>query len=529
MKLQPAIQIHPDTGIAHNSPAIGERLNQDILTAAKGGGVSFAGRLFEYLVRFVFGIMIARAIGVEQFGLYTLSITVALIASNAAMLGLHTGMVRFLPPAIRDKNDRASWGIIQVSCGLPFLISLGLSVVLFLFSAPLSNFVFDDARLNSLLKLVSVLIPIDTLGFMAYTVTISFKKPQYSALANNVVIPLAKLFLAAVFLAIGLSTLGVLAATVIASFLGLGVLIYYVNSLFPLKRPFGDANRSSSQLLRYSFPVYLGWMVNTVRISLSTLMLGFLGLTSGVGVFAAASRFSAIGSMFFLAIGNISTPIIADLHSQGGSIQIKAFYQTTTRWMVMFNLPVFLTSLLFAKPMLSIFGDDFTAGATSMMILAVGTLVYTITGIGANILDMSDHPKVNTTNSVLLFFLTIALNLLLVPQGGVVGASIATSVSVVLVNVVCLIEVWVLLGMQPYNRSFFKPVVAGLAAALAAFLLNRSLDLPFLLQLIIGGGALWSIYAFALFILKLAPEDKALLERLLSRFRRKLPAAQDLV
>ena len=180
-------------------------------------------------------------------------------------------------------------------------------------------------------------------------------------------------------------------------------------------------------------------MVNTVRGSLETLILGIVGLTTGVGVYAAAARLSSVGNMFYLSIGNISTPIIADLHSHGETSPLKAYYQTTTRWLLTFNLPLFLTFLLFAKPLLSIFGEDFMPALPhdDSGIWHAGIYCHRL---GANTLDMTDHPKVNTTNSVLLFFLTIALNLFLVPQWGVVGASIATSVSVVLVNVICLIE-----------------------------------------------------------------------------------------
>jgi O-antigen/teichoic acid export membrane protein len=444
-----------------------------------------------------------------------------------AMLGLQVGMMRFLSPAINDRNDVGAWGIIQVSIGLPALFSLALGAGLFLFAEPLAALLFHDPRMAPLLRIVSLLVPLDTLASMAYVITMSFKQPKYSVIANYIIAPLVKLLLAAGFLAVGLSTQGVLVAQVIASAAALAVMIYFVNALFPLRRALGSATGYIGQLLRYSLPVHLGWMINVLRSNFSTFVLGFLGLTTGVGVFTAASRFSMIGSMFYLSVGNISTPIIADLHSQCNSSQMKAYYQTTTRWMLMFNLPVFLTSVLFAKPLLSIFGDDFTTGVASMMILAIGTLAYTATGFGANILDMTDHPKVNTTNSVLMVFITIALNLVLIPQWGVVGAATASSLSMVMVNVLCLIEVWALLGMQPYNRSFLKPVIAGLAAALGAFLLNHSLDLPSLLQLILGGGLLWSVYALTLYLLKLSPEDRVVIERLLSRFRPKLPIAQD--
>jgi len=493
--------------------------NQDILTAAKGGGVSFLGRIFEYVIRFIFGVVIARAIGVEQYGLYTLGITVALIAVNVAMLGLQVGMVRFLPSAIREKDDAAISEIIKLCVGLPVLFSLALAAGMFLFATPLAELIFHDLRLVPILRIASLLVPLDTLGSMAYVVTISFKRPEYSTLTSNVISPLAKLFLAVGFLALGLSTRGVLISQVIASAAGLTLLLYYTNALFSLKRSFLTAKHNRWEILSYSFPAYLGWIVNTVRTTLATLVLGWVGLTAGVGVFTAASRFSMIGSMFYLSIGNISTPIFADLHSRGAAFQMKAYYQTTTRWMVIFNLPVFLTSMLFARPLLSIFGDDFTAGSASMMILAAGTLAYTCTGFGANILDMTDHPRVNTANSVLMVIITIILNLIFIPRWGVVGAAIATALSTVLVNVVCLLEVWYLLRMLPYNASFLKPIVAGVVAAGFSSLILVRMSLGPIVELLFGGSVLWGVYLLVLIGLKLSQEDLLIVDRLLARLR----------
>ncbi len=497
--------------------------SQNILTAAKGGGVSFVGRIFEYIVRFAFGILIARVVGVEQYGLYTLAITVSLIATNIAMFGLQTGMVRFLPATIREKDDQATWGIIQVSVGIPLIFSIVLSLGLLLLADNLAVLLFHDPRMAPLLRIASLLIPLDTLSFLAYVITISYKQPKYSVIANNILSPLIKLLMAAAFLAIGLSTEGILIAQVIASTAGLLVLVYFVNSLFPLIRPLGSAFKNIRKLIRYSLTVYWGWIVNTLSATLTTLALGFVGLASGVGVYTAASRFSLIGSMFYLSIGNISTPIIADLHTQGNAAQLKAYYQTTARWLIMFNMPVFLTSVLYAKPLLWIFGDDFTTGFTSMIILAFGTLAYTSTGLGANVLDMTDHPKVNSINSLIMVFILIFLNILLVPRWEVLGAALATSISIVLVNVICLIEVWVLLRMHPYNRSLIKPLLAGLIAGSVALFINHFFTLSYLPQLIIGGGILWLVYSGMLLLLKLPEDDMFVVKRTFARIRIKLP------
>ena len=514
--------------IIQNNPIEARDKSEDILIAAKGGGISFAGKLFEYVVRFAFGILIARIVGVEQYGLYTLAITVSLIASNMAMLGLQTGMVRFLPPAIREKDDQAIKGIIQVCVGIPALFSLLLALGLYLLANPIALLLFHDPRMVPLLQIVSLLVPLDALASMTYVITISYKQPKYSVIANNIIAPLLKLLLAAGFLAVGLSTKGVLIAQVISTAIALSVLIYYFNIIFSLKRVHGSATRFTRKLLSYSLPVHLGWMVNTLSSTFSTLVLGFLGLTTGVGLYTAASRFSMIGSMFYLSVGNISTPIIADLHSQGETAQMKAYYQTTTRWLLMFNLPVFLTSFIFAKQLLWIFGDDFTTGATSMMILAIGTLAYTSTGVGANILDMTDHPKVNTINAIVMVFITIILNILFIPKWQVVGAAIASAVSTVLVNILCLLEVRVLLGIQPYNRSLIKPLVAGLPATMVAISLNYILNLPELLQLIVAGGMLWFVYASILYLLRFPPDDQVVLDRLISRLSGRRPTTEDL-
>ena len=263
------------------------------------------------------------------------------------------------------------WGIIQVGWGLPALLSLTLAAGLFLLADPLANLVFHDPRLVPVFRLVSLIIPLDTLAALAYVVTISYKRPEFSVLANNIVSPLVKLFLTIAVLAAGLSILGLLTVQVVGSGVGLVMIVYFVNSLFPLRRPLQAARRNTGQLLRYSLPVYLGWMVNIVRGTLETLVLGIVGLTTGVGVYAAAARLSSVGNMFYLSIGNISTPIIADLYSRGETGPLKAYYQTTTRWLLTFNLPLFLTFAIFAKPLLSIFGEDFATGATALIHIGI--------------------------------------------------------------------------------------------------------------------------------------------------------------
>jgi O-antigen/teichoic acid export membrane protein len=226
-----------------------------------------------------------------------------------------------------------------------------------------------------------------------------------------------------------------------------------------------------------------------------------------VGIFAVAQRLSSLGTLFFLAIGNISTPIFADYYSRGEIAPLKKLYQTTTKWVVMFNVPLFLLLIFFTKPILSIFGGDFSQGSAGLVILAIGNLVYTGTGPGANLLDMTNHTKFNSANSAFLIIVTIVSDLLLIPRWGVIGAAAASAFSTVIVNMVCLIEVYILIKIQPYGRGMFKPILAGLIASAITYLLNSYMVLPALLNLLVGGTILLGIYALVLIMLGFSEED----------------------
>lgn len=521
LEVEAAVQGTQSTGGASANSAMDEAYKKNILITAKGGSISFMGRVYEYAIRLVFSIVVARILGAEQYGLYTLGLTIVPILSMLSLLGLQTGVVAFLPPAIREKDEAKIWGIVQVSAGIPALLSVTFGVLLFLLAEPIATLAFHEPRLVLLLRIVSISIPLDAIGFICYQTIISYKKPEYSVIANNLVLPSAKLVFTLVFLALGLGVAGVISAHVLASALALLLIIIFVFRLLPGKAYFQQAKRNTKELLRYSLPVHLGWVFNIIRGTLETIVLGIVGLTAGVGIFSVAQRLSSLGTLFFLSVGNIATPIVTDFYSRGEMAQLKKLYQTTTKWVVTFNFPLFLTFVIFSKELLSIFGADFTLGSTALVIMAVGNLVYTGTGIGINILDMTNHTKYNSANSAFLIVVTIISDLLLIPRWGVLGAAAASSLSTVIVNIVCFVEVYVLLKMHPYRLDIFKPLIAGAITAAAAVVLNRYyIALPLLLHLALGIGTLYAIYILLIALFGLSEDDLLILRSFRSRFAR---------
>ena len=73
---------------------------------AKGSGFLAAGDLFSYVVRFVAALVLARALGANEYGLYTLTVSLAFMVSGVANLGLDAAMERYVA-VLRNRRDFA--------------------------------------------------------------------------------------------------------------------------------------------------------------------------------------------------------------------------------------------------------------------------------------------------------------------------------------------------------------------------------------------------------------------------------------
>ncbi|RMF30158.1 MAG: hypothetical protein D6759_12475 [Chloroflexi bacterium] len=175
--------------------------------------------------------------------------------------------------------------------------------------------------------------------------------------------------------------------------------------------------------------------------------------------------------------------------------------------------------LNFPRPLLSIFGEDFVAGTTGLVILALGFLVDAGTGVCGAMVNMTGHSRLSFVNSVAMVIVTLGLDLWLIPRWGVTGAATAAAGAIALVNFLRLTEVYALYRIFPYNRDSLKPLAAALVTALIIWPLSRWGGFPSdLVRLGAGAAALSGVYIAATIGLGLSEEDRLVLSRVQRRF-----------
>jgi O-antigen/teichoic acid export membrane protein len=203
----------------------------------------------------------------------------------------------------------------------------------------------------------------------------------------------------------------------------------------------------TSVLLQSSIPLFWVASLQLVMSWASTVSLGLLADSADVGIFSAANRTAMLTSFVLMAVNSISAPKFAALHKQGDLATLGEIARKSAKLMALVASPVLAIFILFPTSVMSIFGSQFASGATVLSILAVGQFVNVVTGSVGWILIMCGYERLMRNNIAICAGLSVALNLLLVPPLGAIGAAIATAATLSLQMLIAAVMVWQKLGV----------------------------------------------------------------------------------
>jgi O-antigen/teichoic acid export membrane protein len=132
---------------------------------------------------------------------------------------------------------------------------------------------------------------------------------------------------------------------------------------------------------------------------------------------------------------------------------------------------------------------------------------------------MAGRARLTLVTSIVFLGLSLVLDLLLIPRHGLLGAAVANAGAMVVVNLLRLWLVHRVLGLEPYDRRYLRPLAAGVAAGVAAGLLPLpGLDGP--LELGARCLLLGVLYLGALAALGIEPEDRQVARDIIARLGR---------
>lgn len=467
---------------------------------AEGALFLFVGFLLSNVSWYLYRVLIAQSFGPADYGRFSLAFSVFNIAMLAGLVGLPSGINRYTSKYIGKMEDGKIRGTVISALEISIPLSAVAAVLLFA-GAPLLSSMLGEPEAAPLLRIFAVALPLRAVMTNLLAVFRGFNRMDYFTAFEHVGKNLLLLLLTAflIFSGSGVAS-AVIAYAVATAFAAAGCFLVINQRLVPLFRK--GVERNHRELFGFSLPMTVNSMDWMVNYQIDNLMMGWIATTAaaGIGVYNAARPTAEIVKLSGIVFGMTLFPAISTRLSQGDAETARGLASSAIRWTALVSLPPAIFLVLTADPFISlVFGAEYASGSGVLILITAATFLNACTLPLAKFLPARDKPGWVAFNRISVILLNAALNLVLIPAYGIMGAAMATAVAMAAGSALVVTEVVFGLGVRPRIDGLRELALAGMAAALVLKAVMKSASQS-PVMLLAGALALATTYA-AVFIL----------------------------
>lgn len=405
-----------------------------LTTLVRGTGAALTVQLLSAATIYGTQILLARWVGVREYGVYDFAISLSLSLAFIGGLGLPSAALRFIPEYL-DKQD---WGHLHGILRGGWQQTLIASLL----TASISTVILQILRVVCNLEVsVSVFWGI---WLMPLVALMQFQQHTIRALRQIILAyapPLVcfPLLLAAIAFCWQLQR--ALTGTILVVFSMLSILLILFAQLWIFRRSLPSKVHQTPPRYahrtwwRVALPLLLFDGSYVVLSQTDTLMLGTMLDAKAVGIYSAALKTASWVPFILGAVNAIAAPMFASLHAQGDHQGLQRLVSTIARWMFYPALAIAVGLTVGAEPILQLFGPEFVAAKESLIVLIVGQLVNVGSGSVGYLLMMTGYQVESALVMGVSALVNVVLNLIGIHYLGVLGAALATALSMALWNI----------------------------------------------------------------------------------------------
>jgi O-antigen/teichoic acid export membrane protein len=220
----------------------------------------------------------------------------------------------------------------------------------------------------------------------------------------------------------------------------------------------------------------------------ATIMLGYFKSAEVVGVYSAVSPLVGFLGLLIGPMGFVYVPVVSKLWGENRTGLVGPIYQIMTKWCFLLTFPIFVLMFVYPEYLLTnIYGADYSGGAIVLRILALGAIANSYFGFNYHTIMASGDSNLLMKCSLASAGMNVLLNFILIPQYGIIGAAIASTVSFSAIEVFMTFKIWKNQSMHPFTLTYRRLTVIGILMVAIMLTAREALILT---------GANWEYAAF---------------------------------
>jgi O-antigen/teichoic acid export membrane protein len=496
---------------------------------SRQSGVFFVGTIFTAVAGYLFKVYLARVLGAEALGIYALGMTIVGFLGIFNALGLPQSAVRFVAAYTATAKLDLLRGFLGRSMIVLLASNLLLGGLVVLLGPWVAVHIYHTPALSAYLGLFALIMMLGALTSFLGQVLAGYKDVARRTVITNFVGSPATMIFTLAMIAWGLGLRGYVLAQVVSAVVVLVLLVVAVWRITPQSaRSFSGLPPYEREVISFSAAVFGVSFLEFSMAQADKVLIGFYLDARELGIYATAAALVTFVPIVLQSVNQIFSPTIADLYIRGQHALLGRIFQTLTKWILGLTLPLAAVMIIFAPPLMRVFGPDFERGWPILVIGTLGQLVNCSVGSVGYLLLMSGNQYRLLRIQAVTACVMVVLSLELIPRWGITGAAVGAAVTNAVSNVWYLTEVRRTLGLSPYSRSYLRLLLPLSGCLMVLFVLKAKLGAFRPEWVVITAGLVLAYAAFIGLALEvgLDADDQLIVRAVWSRVRGILPGSE---
>ncbi len=429
---------------------------------ARNTGIVIVGKVARGLIEMAIVILLARYLGVNNFGIYSFVFAYLGFFGMITDFGIESILVREISRD-RSRADKLTGDVIAMKIVLSLLAIILAAVVISILGYSL------DTRLLVYVASLRFLVSFRTVYVEIFRVDLKMFYPALVEILSGIL----KIMLFITLILLKVSLIGFIIASIIVNFFGFILIRSFSRRIIKPKLK-ADFN-SWMYFLKESWPLALTTVFIAISMRIDQIMLFHMRGKEAVGYYSAAVT---LAEAFNIIIASFMIPVFP-LMSKYFKISTRTFislYRLSYKYMFMLIIPIAIGVTVLSKQIiLLIYSNRFLNASSALSILIYSEVFIYFAMIQNYILISTGKQKLNLAFIGSASVMNIILNLFLIPKYGILGASFATVVSYAWVCTLSLL----LPSTYSYSLAGWavmpKPIVASLVMAIYLYYTKNNL------------------------------------------------------
>lgn len=403
-------------------------------STAKDTYVLFGGNVFSAFLGFIYTLLVARALSVSDFGIFSAATNLVVILTSLTDLGISSGAVNFVAENYSKNDIKSSNEFIKASAVIRLVVTLVVSIIIIIFSSFVSPKLLatNDPSVSIWTGVISISLALP----MLFPFILQAEKRFISSIIADNVLYLSRLVFAVGFMFLFVMTIGrSLFSFALGGIVGTIVGSILLNPRFFLAKP---KKETYLKLMKFSGWLGVNRLISSISGRLDIQMLAVIAGATATGLYSIPNR---LAGFVIVLTSSFSGVLASRLAAFSDREKERNYIIKATLALIPIILGLILW-IVMAEPFIVIlFGDKYIEAVPVFQALTASMIpfVFTAPSVTAIVYSIKKTVFIGAFSFFQLAAIFL-LNLYLIPKYGIYGPTITFGV----VNSILAIYTWII-------------------------------------------------------------------------------------